>query len=371
MIELLKNLIRAESTLDTGEIAAVNVLRSYFAANGIDCKVDCWDDNRANASVHIKSDGSKPALLFATHIDVVPPGDAPWKFPPFEGVQQDGRINGRGAADMKAGVASTAAAIVDVVKSGKKLKGDILFAATAGEETDSCGIKRFVADHADSIGPLAGIVIPEPTNFDIVTAHRGMLWLEVTTKGKTAHGSMPHLGINAIMQMNHLLTVLADYEIPCEPHPLFGKCSMSINEIAGGKAPNVIPDSCTIKLDIRTGPGQSHQAIIDDLQRIFSEIKAEHSRFDANVHIVRSVEGIATDNDCQFVKTLCEATSIPETQTVGYTTDAPHMLSLNAPIAIFGPGRSDVCHKPDEYVDVADVEKGRDVIAKVIEAFLT
>ena len=366
MIELLKDLIRAESTLAVGEVAAAEVLRDYFVANGIDCEVDVWDGNRANASVRIKSDGTKGALLFAAHIDVVPPGDAPWKYPPFDGVEAEGRINGRGASDMKAGTAATAAAIVDIVKSGEDLKGDIFFAATAGEETDSCGIKRFMAGNADTVGPLAGIVIPEPTNFDIVTAHRGMLWLEVTTKGKTAHGSMPQEGINAIMQMNHLLTELQGYEIPCEAHPLFGKCSMSVNEIAGGKAPNVIPDSCTIKLDIRTVPGQSHQTIIEDIEKLCSDIKAEHAQFDAEVKIVRSVEGIATDTDCEFVKTLCDATGICETQTVGYTTDAPHLLSLNAPIVIFGPGKSEVCHKPDEYVDIADVEKGRDIFGKVI-----
>ena len=370
MIQLLKELIRAESTLAVGEVNAANVLCKYFTDNGVDCIVDCFDGIRANAVARVKG-GDGEALLFAAHIDVVPPGDVVWEHPPFDAVEADGKIHGRGTADMKAGVAATAAAIVDIVKSGAKLSGDIIFAATAGEETDSCGIKRFMAQNADSLPPLAGVLIPEPTGFDIVTAHRGILWLEITTKGKTAHGSMPHLGINAVMQMSALLERLRNYEVPCEPHPIFGKCSFSVNGIAGGQAPNVVPDSCTIKIDIRTVPDQNHQDVLDDFERIFKEIKVEHSDFEATVKIARSCGGIATDNDSQFVKTLCKATEISETQSVGYTTDAPNMLALNVPIAIFGPGKCELCHKPNEYVDITDVEKGRDYLIKVIRKFLT
>ena len=370
MIELLKKLIQADSTLATGEVDAANVLCEYFIANGVDCEVDCFDGNRANAIARVKG-GDGKALMFAAHIDVVPAGDVVWEHPPFDAVEVDGKIFGRGSTDMKAGVAATAAAIVDIVKSGAKLSGDIIFAATAGEETDSCGIKKFMADNADSLPKLAGILIPEPTDFDIVTAHRGILWLEITTKGKTAHGSMPHLGINAVMHMSALLERLRNYEVPCQPHPIFGKCSFSVNGIAGGQAPNVVPDSCTIKIDTRTVPGQNHQDVIDDLERIFKEIKAEHPDFEASVKIARSCGGIATDNNSQFVKSLCKATEIPETKSVGYTTDAPNMLSLNVPIAIFGPGKCELCHKPNEYVDITDLEQGKDYLIRVIKEFLT
>ena len=155
MIELLKRLVAAESTALVGELAAATELAEYFAANNIDCDVDVWDETRANATVHIKSTGEKPALLFAAHIDVVPAEDAGWKCPPFVGVEADGKIYGRGACDMKGGIAATAAAIVEILNEKHTLKGDLIFTSAAGEETTSCGIKRFVKKAADSLGPVA------------------------------------------------------------------------------------------------------------------------------------------------------------------------------------------------------------------------
>ena len=366
----MKKLIRAEATVDNGELAAANVLAEYLSGQGIDCRIDKWDQNRANFIAHVESSGQKQALLFAAHLDVVPPGEAEWKTPPFDPTETNGRIYGRGAADMKGPMASLAAAIADVVKSGAKLKGDLIFAATAGEETDSCGTKRFIEKEALSLPKLAGVVVPEPTEFDVVTAHRGMLWLEVTTIGKSAHGSMPHLGVNAIEMMNSLLNRLHDYKLPCTEHPLLGKCSVSVNEIHGGKAVNVVPDKCSIKIDIRTVPGQTHQNVISDLEAICRELKQNNSRFEAEIAKVKSVPALETDVDSTFVKSFCEVVGASETGAVGFATDGPFFARLGGPVVIFGPGKSDVCHKPDEYIDIADLEKGAELYKNIILKFL-
>ena len=371
MIELLKRLVAAESTELIGELAAVKELAGYFSSHNIDCETDVWDDKHANATVHIKTSGEKPALLFAAHIDVVPAEEDGWKCPPFVGVEAEGKIYGRGSCDMKGGVAATAAAIAEIVEEGHTLKGDLIFTSTAGEETTSCGIKRFAKNTAASLGPLAGIVIPEPTGFDIITAHRGILWLTLTTNGKTAHGSMPHLGINAITHMTSLLDALAGYVPPHTEHPRLGKCSMSINRIQGGVATNVIPDSCSIELDIRTVTGQKHEDITGDLEKVFAKLKAKDDNFSASIETTRSAEAMETDNDSEFVKSFCNVTGIGETKAVGYTTDAPFLQSLNTPTLIFGPGNTDLCHKPNEYMEIADMEKAKDLYKKVILNYLT
>lgn len=370
MKDLLKKLISAPSTLTDGELQAANTLAEFFADHGINAQVDNWVDSRANITAHLKSTGQKPALLFVSHLDVVPPGTAEWKYPPFEAIEADGRIYGRGSADMKAGLAAAAAAIAEITADKIELKGDLIFAATAGEETDSCGAKRFVAQNSD-LPAIAGIVIPEPTNFDIVTAHRGMLWLKITTKGKTAHGSMPHLGINAISAMNVVQNRLRDLQLPHTEHPRLGKCSMSINEIQGGKATNVIPDECTIKIDIRTVPGQKHEEIIAEFQKILDELKTTTENFQAEITADRSVEAMETDDNCDFVKTLCKVTGITETTAVGFGTDGPFLKPLNAPVVIFGPGKPQVCHKPDEYIDLADLDTAKQYYKNIILKFLT
>ncbi|MHC4489581.1 MAG: M20/M25/M40 family metallo-hydrolase, partial [Planctomycetota bacterium] len=221
---------------------------------------------------------------------------------------------------MKGGIAAIVTAVRRIVDSGTKLQGDIIFVAAAGEETDSCGAKRFISD-SGRLPEFIGVVIPEPTDFEIVTAHRGMLWLEVATKGKAAHGSTPHLGVNAISSMRSVLEELENYprvflsktRAGAEPHKLLGECSMSINTIAGGKALNVVPDKCSIGVDIRTLPAQNHQDIIANLKTIFTELKAENPQFDAEVSVIRQVESMETDRNCDFVKDFCSAVGIDKT----------------------------------------------------------
>jgi succinyl-diaminopimelate desuccinylase len=272
---------------------------------------------------------------------------------------------------MKGALASLAGAIAEVVKDGAELKGDFVLAATAGEETDSCGTKRFTeADSAD-LPKLAGVIVPEPTDFEVATCHRGMLWLQITTTGKSAHGSMPHLGINAIELMNMLLNRLDDYQPAHAEHPLLGKCSVSINEIHGGNAVNVVPDRCSINVDIRTLPGQNNKEIIKDFEKICSSLQQSNSRFESRIETIRSVPALETDINDSFVKSICEATGTSETGVVVFSTDGPFFAGLGAPIVVFGPGKGNACHQPDEYIDIADLEKGREFYKKIILKFLT
>ncbi|MGD8786731.1 MAG: M20 family metallopeptidase [Phycisphaerales bacterium] len=365
MKELLKKLIQADTTQEKGELAAAEIVSAELSRSGINSKIDKWEQTRANIIAHVKSEGPEKALLFACHLDVVGPGEAKWQNPPFEAIESDGKIYGRGSTDMKGGIAAVVTAVRQIVDSGTKLNGDIVFAAVAGEEVDSCGADRFISNCTD-LPEFTGIIIPEPTDFMIVTAHRGMLWLKVTTKGKTAHGSTPHLGVNAISSMQSVLNELENYEIDVEPHKLLGECSMSINTIAGGKAVNVVPDKCSIEIDIRTLPGQNHQNIIADLEKIFAKLKSENPQFDADIRIIRQVGALEADCNNDFVKNFCSVVGTNETEAVGFTTDGPHFAPLDAPVVIFGPGKPELCHKPDEYINICDVEKAAEYYKTLI-----
>ena len=369
MMELLRKLVQAQTTAQNGEMAAAEVIWAKLGRPGINARIDSWDQTRANVIAQVKSTGRKAAILFVCHLDVVGPGEADWKYPPFGGVESNGRIYGRGSADMKGGIAAIVTAIEKIVEAGTSLQGDIIFLAASGEETDSCGAKRFAGD-CNWLPQLAGVVIPEPTDFEVVTAHRGMLWLEVTTKGKAAHGSTPQLGINAISSMRAVLDELENHKIPFKPHKLLGECSMSINTIAGGKALNVVPDKCSIGIDIRTLPSQNHQEIIGDLERIFGKLKSRNPQFDAKVSVLREVEPLETDYRCDFVRDFCAAVGATKTKAVGFTTDGPYFASLGAPVVIFGPGKPELCHKPDEYIEISDVEKAVEHYKNIILKFL-
>ncbi len=369
MKELLKKLVQAETTVQKGELAAAEVICAEFGLSGIESQIDRWGNNRANITAQVKSSGEKKGLLFVCHLDVVPPGGASWEYPPFLAVEIDGRIHGRGSADMKGGIAAAVTAIRQIVDSDVELKGDMVFFAAAGEETDSCGALRYVRGLSD-MPELAGVIIPEPTDFEVVTRHRGIFWLKVTTKGKTAHGSTPELGINAITSMKAFLDELEDYEIVYGPHKLLGACSMSINRIFGGKAINVVPDQCDVEIDIRTLPGQNHEEIISDFEKIFAKLKQQNPQFEAEVSVVRDVAPLETDEDSDFVRDFCSIVGIKETRAVGFTTDGPHFAFLGVPEVIFGPGKPHLCHKPDEYIDTRDLEKAvehyKNIILKIL-----
>ncbi|MBN1815909.1 MAG: M20 family metallopeptidase [Sedimentisphaerales bacterium] len=370
MKQLLQDLIRTEPTLEHGERAAAEVLAGYFRRHGIEAAVDVWDDKRANVIVHVKTKGRKPALLFGAHLDVVPAGQEIWQSPPFEPSERDGRIYGRGSTDMKGGLSAAAAAIVEILQEGVSLQGDLILAATAGEETDSCGVYRFVEEYKGKLPTLAGVVIPEPTNFTIVTAHRGICWLRIITHGRTAHSSMPQTGVNAVMKMNQLITHLAQMELVHTPDALLGGPSMSINRIEGGNAPNVVPDCCWIQVDIRVVPSLPPEDVIAQIRTLCDRLAAEDSDFSADIELVRAVPAMHVQENCSFVQTLCKAVDIDKTVAVGYTTDGPYFTKLGVPLVIFGPGHSSVCHKPDECIEIRDMEMGKDRFKRIIRAFL-
>lgn len=368
--ELLRKLIQAESTARKGELAAAEIISDELGRSGIDCQIDSWGQKRANLAAKIESARQKGGLLFVCHLDVVAAGEAGWRYPAFAGVESEGKIYGRGSADMKGGIAAVVTAIREIVDSAVNLKGDIIFLAAAGEETDSCGADRLISSLRNKLPKIAGVIVPEPTDFEVVTAHRGILWLEVKTEGRAAHSSMPELGVNAIISMKMLLDELDNYKIRFQPHKLLGGCSISVNTIVGGKEINVVPDECAIGIDIRTLPGQQSERIISDFEKIFAKLKQKDSQFKASVSVMREVGALETDSSCDFVKDFCSAVEAGETKAVGFTTDGPYFASLGVPVAIFGPGKPQLAHKPDEYIDIADLEKAVEYYKKTILKFL-
>lgn len=367
MKNLLKQLIAGAATSENGERKTAETLRFFFENIGIRTELDIWDENRANLIATIGNDTpDAPTLIVGVHLDVVPAAAENWHTPPFEAVEKDGKIFGRGACDMQGGICAAAQALADMAQSGTKLKGRIIFAATAGEETDSAGVKRFVEQYKDKIPRPVGILIPEPTGLEILRAHRGILWLNIQTHGKTAHGSMPHLGVNAIEKMNTLLDRLRDYTIPHTPDKLLGGCSMSINRIAGGTAANIVPEYCAIELDIRTLPAQTHAEIIEGFRAVCNELQQNDPDFKADITVIRAVDALRTDANNPFVRKVCESTGITETNAAGFTTDGPHFQKLNAPVLVFGPGDGTLCHKPNEYIELAEMESAKEYYKKII-----
>jgi len=354
VIRLCQELVRIKSVNPPGdELPAAEYVASTLKKAGLEVEMIKHSATRASVFARLKSSREIPALLFNGHLDTVPIGTEKWTHDPFGAEIAEGRIWGRGAADMKGGLAALMVAVETLAETRASLRGDLLLAATAGEETDSLGA-TLIASRPD-LGPVQAVLIPEPSYNDIYVAEKGALWLELTTHGKTAHGSMPDMGQNAIMMMVTLIDELEKMDIPYTEHPLLGGFSQSVNTITGGVKTNVVPDCCVVTVDMRTVPGQDHQAILKQVQDLIAELNDRIPNFKASVRVANDRIAIETSPQEHVVQRFAQVIEEvkgqkPIPKGVRYYTDAVAFVPvLKAPMIICGPGDAKLAHQPNEY----------------------
>ncbi len=366
---LLSQLINARSTQADGELAAALVLKDFFAGSGIETKVDVWDKTRANFTALLKgTDPRRGAVIFFSHLDVVPADDEKWQTPPFDAIRRSGRIYGRGAVDMKGAIAAAAVAMKRLASDGYRPACDIILAGTAGEETDSCGILKMLKPDCDTFANPAAVIVTEPTDMKPIVAHKGILWLAITVRGRCAHGSAPHLGSNAVHKMCGLVTEIQKLELGFPAHPKLGANTISVNAINGGVATNVVPDLCRCEVDMRLLPGQSPQSVVEKVNGLLERLKSADPEFIAEMKIIRSVAAFETIPGSSFVKELCDMLN-KTPQPINFTTDAPYLTFLNCPIVIIGPGDPGLCHKSDEFIEINEFQDAIKTYTQIIRRF--
>jgi succinyl-diaminopimelate desuccinylase len=358
VVKFCQELVRIKSVNPPGdELQAAEYVASVLKRIGLEVELIKHSPTRASVLARLKSSRRKPALLYNGHLDTVPVGSEKWIHDPFEGVVSEGKIWGRGAADMKGGLAGLLVSAKALVEAKISLQGDLIIAATAGEEVDSLGASA-VAGRPD-LGPVQAVVIPEPSFNDIYVAEKGAFWLELTTQGKTAHGSMPEVGRNAILMMMTLINELGKMSFPYKEHPLLGGLTLSVNTISGGVKTNVVPDQCVITVDMRTVPGQDHRAILKQVEDLIAELSRRTPDFKAFVKVTNDRAPVETSPDEAAVRTFTDivaevAGERPVPKGVRYYTDAVAFVPvLKAPMIICGPGDAKMAHQPNEHAEVS------------------
>ena len=356
-IEFLQRTIQFNTTNPPGaEKALAQHIADTLNSYGIKSHVDDLGEQRGNVIGRVAGLKDRPALLFNGHLDVVPPGEQAWEHGPFSGAIDSGKVYGRGTSDMKGGFAAMVMAAALIMQAGIALKGDLVIAGTAGEETDSLGAWNLL--ESGYLKDIGAVAIAEPSLGKLFLATKGTLWLEYTTVGKTAHGSMPDQGNNAILQMNALISKLANYSFTYCPHPLLTPPTMNIGTIIGGVKTNVVPDSCVLTVDIRTIPGQDHEQIIRDLQTIMTDLEQEVTGFKGSLKVINTRPAVETPLNNEFMQQGIRAARKALSQDlvpcgVNYYTDASVFApALGIPFIIFGPGDEKMAHQPDEYVEI-------------------
>lgn len=358
LIDLAQALVKIPTPNPPGqEEQAALLLKAKFEAEGLKPEVLPESQGRANIVLRLPGTGKAMSLLYDGHLDTVGPGDeSVWSENPYSGNIKNGCLLGRGASDMKAGVAAQAMAAILLHRAGIELAGDLMVASTCGEETDNLGAHTL--RNTGRLEGVGGIVIAEPSANELFIAEKGALWVEITTFGRTSHGSAPHLGINAISKMLDVLADLRHFRPSADKHFLLGEATASLNLINGGFKTNVVPDRCTAVFDIRTVPGRPHQDIITSLKTELELAQTSDAEFRGELKVVKDLPSVSTAEDNSLVKLAQNVgreiwnREMKPAGISGYTDAAVLVPSTQIPFIIFGPGDMKTAHQPNEYVEI-------------------
>ncbi|WP_314064062.1 ArgE/DapE family deacylase [uncultured Vagococcus sp.] len=356
-LALLKDVVKMETVLGREQLVA-DKLVELFNEHGIPSETVVYSEGRHQLIVTLKGSHPGPVLGFSGHMDVVPVGEVPWTHGPFEAVEMDGLLHGRGTCDMKAGLIAQVAALTRLKDEGASFNGTIKLLITVGEETAAIGAGQLTdLGYADDLDAL---IIGEPSSLDVVIAHKGALWPQITTYGKTSHGSMPQLGINAI---DHMIQVMnqfnKQFDFSLYKDELLGESTASVNIFQGGNGANVVPDKCVATIDIRTVPGQNHGELKVAIDKLLKKVGEEIPDFKGEVNYVNDLPAIRTEKDHPFSVLVTKvvknvANKDPEIKSLTGYTDGSEFgrAKKEFPILIVGPGDVTLAHQPNENVPI-------------------
>lgn len=374
-IKILQDVIQIQ-TVNDNEIAVAEYFKNLLNEYGIDSKLVEYSPTRANLVAEIKGEKPGKVLIFNGHSDVVAAGDPKeWTHPPFAGVIEDGKLYGRGATDMKAGLTALALAMIEIKEQDLLKAGTIRFIITVGEEIGMYGSKQMTeegyVDDADAI------IVGEPKmgNGKIVTAHKGSVQYEIVSYGRSAHSSMPELGINSIQQIVDFIPVanekIAEAASKGENEKL-GRMLNAFTVIDGGDQINSIPAITKLKGNGRTVPEVDNEMFLDALNASIDEINNQiEGRLELN--IMQNNPAVESDFDTDLIQSFRNVANV-EIEPVGMTgaTDASNFgrIEKDFDLAIYGPGVMEVAHQVDEYVEIEDYLNFIDLYQKVAQDYL-
>jgi acetylornithine deacetylase len=322
---------------------------------------------RPNLVARIGAPRGGRALMFNGHLDVV--GVEGMTHAPFDGEERDGRLYGRGAADMKGGIAAMCAGAWRAAQSA--IRGEIIVAAVADEEYDSVGTRTLLARGARA----DGAIVAEPTKLAIMPAHRGFVWLEVTITGKAAHGSRWDIGVDAIRHAGLLLAELDRLdaeELPRFTHPLLGRGSLHASLVEGGIGMSTYPDKCVLTLERRTIPGAARSTdFVEEVEAACERIRERRPTFAAELRmlVTQSPSDVAVDAPIvrELEHAMEEHGEAGGIEGMSAWTDAALLNDAGIPTVCFGPGDISLAHAAEEYIALDEIDRAAAVFGSLAQ----
>jgi succinyl-diaminopimelate desuccinylase len=364
-VALTRSLVRFDTVNPPGqERECARHLGALLQEWGFKVDYHEYEDSRTSVIARAGGSDAKPPLCLTGHIDVVPLGSRQWTKDPFSGETDGDRLFGRGTSDMKAGVA---AMLLAARSFAKKLDGTpgLVLVMTAGEEAGCIG-SRHLAE-TQLLGKAGAMVVGEPTSNYPMVGHKGSVKFFAKFRGVSAHGSMPHLGKNAIYKASQAISRMEYFDFQAAAHPVMGEPTLNVGTIQGGSGVNLVPDFAEIGVDIRTVPGVDHEVLLQRLKNLFPE---------AELDIFSNLPPVWTAPDNEWVERVFEICKpyvgeAPQARTAPYMTDAANLLKAyrGAPTVVLGPGEAAQAHQTDEYCSMERIRQSVEIYEKIIRGW--
>lgn len=350
-----------------GEGACARLLSGILRDWGFRVELQEAAPGRPNVIARIGSAGGR-SLILNGHLDTV--GVERMSHEPWEPTVRDGRLYGRGSADMKAGIAAMCAAAWHAAKSG--IAGEVIVTAVADEEFRSIGTKAVL----DSGIRADAAIVTEPTQLAICTAHKGFVWADLDVRGVAAHGSRYDIGVDAIALASLVVADLEQYQhrvLATRAHPLLGRPSLHASFIRGGQGLSTYPDRCTVQYERRTIPGEVPGDFARELAEAVARVRATRPELDAVVIPGFSQDPNEVPESHAIVQALARALAAEGAPApiVGLAcwTDAALFTAAGIPAICFGPGDIALAHAREEFVPVREIEVATTVLTSVIRSW--
>ncbi len=373
--QLIDKLVSFETVSSQSNLPLVHFVQTYLADHGVTSRL-------------VPSDNGEKANLYATvgpmveggvvvsgHTDVVPVKGQPWNSDPFQVMEKDGRLYGRGTADMKSFLAVALALVPEMLEKG--LSKPIHLALSYDEEIGCFGAPSMINEMAEMLPHPMAVIVGEPTSMRIINAHKGIGSYTTTVTGHEAHSSQTERGVSAVMTAARLVTFLEDMmfenqrnissDSPFEPP----YTSVHVGKISGGTAVNIIARECSFDWDVRTIPGESPENYVDRLHTYCEPIIKKMQQISPACNIVTTVNAEAPGmrpEENGAAELLCKQLSGQDsTEVVSYATEGGLFQNVNFSAVICGPGSINQAHKPNEYIEISEVQAAELFMHKLID----
>lgn len=376
-LDILARLVGFDTTSRLSNLELIEWVEAYLSGLGVESRrVASADGAKANLMARI-GPAAPGGVILSGHTDVVPVDGQPWSSDPFTLTERDGRLYGRGSADMKGFIALALAATPDLVAA--PLAAPVWLALSYDEEIGCLGAPAMIEALAGQQPAPALAIVGEPTGMEVVGAHKAILSARVTVMGREAHSSQTHLGVSANMAALELMADLAalarrleaqaDPDSPFEPR----HATLTIGLIEGGTAVNILARSCSFAFDLRCLPGQDPHTLLADFfarcEAMDVELKARAPEAGVSFEILGDVPPLALQpgGPAEALARRLAGDNGP-LRAVPYAAEAGQFQQGGFPVVLCGPGYIDQAHQPDEWIEIAQMRRGAAFMTRLVEA---